>query len=112
MKVFRVVFSIFCLLIAGAALLNFVATPNDQPLKDISTFTILPIVAYGSLRRNTKAMMAFPVLLLIMTGINIGKSNNISFVVGGVLGMLLPLSAWYLVFRDNKKQKPEGSRIP
>lgn len=109
MKLLRILFGCFCLLIAAVALFNFIATPNDQPLKDITTFIVLPITAYGVFAKRTGAMLAFPMLFLITTGISLGGAKNMSYVLGGMIGGLIPLGIWYLIFRDIKKTNESAS---
>lgn len=105
MKLMRIVFACFCLLIAGAALMNIASTPNDQPFKDLSAIICLSITAFGAFRKSRNLMYAFPAFLLVTTGINFANASNINFALGGIAGALIPLGAWFLIHRNIGKSK-------
>lgn len=100
----------YCLLIAGIALVNLVADPSDQPMKDISAVIFLGLTAFATFTKNRNLQLAFPAFLLITTGMTFANTNSLAGAIGGMAGAAIPFFIWLGAYRQSaqKSEPPQG----
>lgn len=99
MKFAKVILIVYCVFIGGVALLDFVAQPYGQPLKNVATVITMVTTLAGIFLKRKEFLFVMPAYTIFYAGFAAAEAGNISAAIGTIAGLSLPLVLVYLNFK-------------
>lgn len=109
MKLAKVVLIIYCFLIGGVSLIDFVADPSGQPLKNGVTIVTMAITLAGIFLKKKELLFIMPAYAIFYAGFSLAKTGNIYYALGQVAGLSIPLILVYLTYKSLKNSQSTTS---
>ena len=106
-KIARIVLIIYCLVIGGVSILDTVADPGRQPIKNIVTAMAMTLTIAGIFSKKKELLLAIPVYSVFYLAFAASTAHNVATAVGQCLGMVVPLSLVFSAYRGMTKPKTQ-----